>query len=1228
MMEDFEYLQQRLRLHVELMERHLTGVSELILAPKQDNIKQIRVHCRQCVVSRVTVNGVEARFEHHDFLGEIVQESYRDWSSFDLFYRGAIVASKEGTLVIEMPPSVRIVDKKECKDDDSKKVDGENPTDDEHDANAVWDSSDVLPLSSTKFAPVRVRIQYTVTNPRGGVRFMLPDELHPNRVPHMYTYCGPFGGLCDGARTWMPCRDMLGDKCTFRIELIVPASCVAVCSGRLVGQTLDAQKLHRTFRFVVDTKTSCSLLGFAVGPFRMHVSESMPRVAHFCLPDRLTELMTATKFKDPHFVTYFETYFNARYPFATYSQIFVDDPPTDCQYFAGLSVLNQDVLYGPTIIDHAFVSQAIQIKGFIGSWIAGAIGIQSTKHAWVLVGIVGYLFDLYVLSAYGSEAYGYRIQLAIDALVTMELVAENGPPSLMYDDVDVYGEYDPSYMPFLEAKAPLILRMIERKVEQEVGPRHLQLALQRIVSGQVGGVSGSGGSKQQSSTNNGDDKDDDKDDEDEGMMDGDKDSNGALASGQLQPLSTWYLLRTVKVVAGAPGSDLCKAFLQTWIVRGGLPLISVGFWYNRKQTQAELVLEQSLLPGCEKFEGIMKITIVEDSGEHSDLRRIENLRHKWEFPCHAKVRKKRRTRQKLDQADDDYSQQITGPGMGLNDTPVFWVKIDPDAGWLSHIVMYQPDFNWMEQLLSDSKCVRSRVHAARALALYPLPHEKPHVMACRVLTEAMSGLTTHCNRIRAEAAISLGIWQSLHAPHTNANMALPEWKGMQNLVRIFKEHFFDRTADMPLPNYFLPSGGKVVLESVGADTSNSTTSRDIRIQDYAEGEYEIKKAIPRGLAMVRCRTGFSPPEIETFLLQLLMQNDNSKNYVDMADESCVADDCFYLGSLILSLSVLNLELRSPTSTTAVEITRLLHYDNVKPSYRHTITVCCLEALCNLQLAGRMTDMEAIAYHKYASPAYPSVVRQAAIESILRLYFAEDPRGDPSAQRRDKSRVFGPVAAVSYALKLIQLDESPRIRRFAVQVCLNCIRGFPPSVAAQVLSTRDHAYTLSIMHRIQMEVPGAFIQKSPSKDLIAKAFTPPSLAPLRDDSSAARDVAEAMWSLINTTADYDQPLRVSLSILYRKIWGDTTPICVAHTVQEKSADWAGGFEAFRRLIDVSKNHGAKPTKSSSGYQPKSTDDSSKKRPFMGSPPLSSGLDHLKGKKLKLKFGDNTIASHKL
>ncbi|EFX59993.1 hypothetical protein DAPPUDRAFT_346003, partial [Daphnia pulex] len=87
-----------------------------------------------------------------------------------------------------------------------------------------------------------------------------------------------------------------------------------------------------------------------------------------------------------------------------------------------------------------------------------------------------------------------------------------------------------------------------------------------------------------------------------------------------------------------------------------------------------------------------------------------------------------------------------------------------------------------------------------------------------------------------------------------------------------------------------------------------------------------------------------------------------------------------------------------------------------------------------------------------------------------------------------------------------------------------------------------------MHTIQMEYHGAFLQKSPTKELIAKVFQPPSLAPLREDSPAARVAAESMWTLMNTAADYDQPLRVSLTMLYRKIWGDTTPICLAHTVQ--------------------------------------------------------------------------------
>ncbi|OQR94945.1 transcription initiation factor TFIID subunit 2 [Achlya hypogyna] len=1241
MMMEYEYLQQRLQLRVDLMEKRLVGVSEIILAPKTVDLKRVRINCRQMKVSRVSVNGVDARFEQLDFLAEIVHESYRDWAAFDLFYRGAIVAAKEGTLVVELPADVERMHGQSSAPSASQSSaeDTDNATDEDTKHakdNAFWDL-DQMPLSTTGFEPLRIRVEYIVENPRGGVRFLLPDDEHPNRSPHMYTYCGPFGGLCDGARMWMPCRDSLKDTCTFRIELIVPAYCVAVCSGRLVDQSVD--DAYRSFKYVVNTRTHCSMIGFAVGPFRMYIPEAMPRMTHFCLPEVYEDLVHTTSsvhtsksnkestagqpYPTTSILAFFEGYLNARYPFETYQQVYVEDPPEECQYFAGAAVLDQRSLYGPTIIDRKLPSHLLQVKAFVGSWIAGAIGILTTKDAWVLVGVVGHLVNAYVKVVFGEEECGYRIQLAMDALTTIELTSD--APSLIYPDVDVYGEYDPSYVPFLEAKGPLILHMIEQRVEQRLGPKHLQIALQRIVAGSVP-MESYGKSKKENDDDKEKDGDDDGDDGDDGnqsVVNMDEAASSSKA-GQPVALSTWSLLSIVKSIAGASGQDLCRSFLQTWIVHGGLPFFSVGFWYNRKQTQAEVVLEQTLLPGCEKYTGNIKITIVEEQSEYVHHKRIEAVRHKWEFPCHSKVRKKRRTRQKLDQSDDDYSSQISGAGMGLNDTPVYWVKIDPECGWLRHIVMYQPDFNWMEQLLSDSKCVRSRVHAARALALYPLSHEKPHVMACRVLTECMHGLTTHSRRLRAEAAVALGLWQSLHAPMTNARTDLPEWKGMHNLFRIFKEHFFDRSADMPLPNYFLPSGGKVVLESVG--DAQSTTSRDIQIQDYAEGEYEIKKAIPKALAMVRSRTGFSPPEIETFLLQLLTQNDNSKNYVEMADESSVADDCFYVGSLIMSLSVLVLENRSGRKDTATEILRLLHYDDVRPSYGHTITICCLEALCNLQLAGRLADDTVVPYHKYASTKYPSMVRKAAIESILRLYFAEDPRDEAPAFKK-LGRSYGPVAAITYALQLVEVEQSPGVRRFVVQVCLNCLRGFPPSVAAQVLSTWDHAYTLGIMHAIQTEHHGAFLSKSPTKESIAAMFTPPSLAPLREDTLATRAVAELLWTTMNTTAATDQPLRVALSLLYRKIWGDTTPLCLAHAVQEKPPQWAGGYESLRKLIDESRAiaKGMYPGKA------KSLDDVSKKRPPSGSPPLTGmagTFDQLKGKKLKLKLGETIVMSGKL
>ncbi|CAI5710886.1 unnamed protein product [Peronospora effusa] len=1296
MIGDFEYLQQRVALQVDVMRKHVVGVAEVVLAPRASELRVLRLHARQLKVRTVHIDSVKTNFEQLNFLNEVVDENYRDLATFDLFYRGAIVASKEGELIVEIPREITFQEDDQDVEESSNLSDHhmvdnfETEVGTHYEQKLTLDNWDIdrLPKSSTGFKPIIVRIEYEIFEPSGGLRFVLPDEEYqPKRSPHMYSYCGPFGGLCDGARSWMPCRDTLRDACTFRIELTVPDWCVAVCSGQMVQQVLnpesDADGVQwRTFRYVVNPKTNCSSVGFAVGPFRLYVPPEMPKMTHFALPECFEGLVHCTS-RLASTMTYFETALGASYPFKTYQQVFVEDLPDQLQYIAGGAILDQNLLHGPRIIDRELPSHLAQVKGLVGSWVGGAVGIQSTKDAWVLIGVIGHLVNTYVRSIYGEEEYGYRIQLAMDALTTMELTTDQLSPALLSSEVDVYSEYDPVSLTLLEVKAPLVLHM----VEQRVGPKHLSIAIQRAVSGGGVGVvassaahgggdahaTGDGNKDEEINKTQVDKKSGGRYDEEEAGEAGSEAANVG-AAGKLtglassEPLTTLSFLKTVKAIAGASGQDLTKSFLSLWIIEPGMPFFTVGYWYNRKQTQAEVVVQQEIPPGGKLYTGPITITIVEDTSEYSYQKRIEHKRHKFDFPCHSKVRKKRRKRQGL--ADPDDSVSVSGPGMGLNDTPVFWVKIDTGCAWLRHVVMHQPDFNWMEQLLSDKK-VGSRVHAARALALFHRPHEKPNVMSCRVLTECMSGLTTHSRRLRAEAAQSLGIWQSIHAPLTNANTQLPIWKAMHNLVRIFKEHFFDRVTDMPLPNYFLPSGGKVILEALGAQQA-SISSKQIQVQDYAAGEYEIKKSIPKALAMIRAQSGKSPPEIEAFLLQLLTENDNSKNYIEMDDQSKVADDCYYIGNLVLSLSVLSVDrpARSDDGDTLVvrEILRYLHYDQVQPSYNKTVTVCCLEALCNLVLAGRCAE-KLVNFHSFASPKHSNVVRKVAIESILRLYFVEDPNGPTAgddsslakgmsysigssahqktsrASTRGSSSLltnnYGATAAMLWLCELLKVEQSPGIRLFAVQVCLNCIRGFPPGVGKEVLATWDHSYTLGLMNHIEMKAPTSFLLSSPEKDKILGLFDRPDLSKLRDDSSSAKRIVEELWNLMNTTAAMDQRLRVALIVLYRKVWGENTPISVAHIVQDKASNWAGGYESLRLMMEDSKNRmsmsssgrggnnaGLNGPDASNGMGRKSDDDRKRGFPFAGSNSTDSALEQFRGKKFKFKMGDTTFRSHKL
>jgi transcription initiation factor TFIID subunit 2 len=264
-------------------------------------------------------------------------------------------------------------------------------------------------------------------------------------------------------------------------------------------------------------------------------------------------------------------------------------------------------------------------------------------------------------------------------------------------------------------------------------------------------------------------------------------------------------------------------------------------------------------------------------------------------------------------------------------------------------------------------------------------------------------------------------------------------------------------------------------------------------------------------------------------------------------------------------------------------------------------------------------------------------------------------------------LYGAPAALKWVSDFLQVEQSPGLRLFAVQVCLNCFRGFPPSVSTEILSTIEHGYILSIRRTIQMRDPLCFLQKNPEKKHIQELFACPSLKKLRSDTQMAKIIVEEIWKKMNTCTAFDQRLRIALMVLYKKIWKESTPIAVAHTVQKKSSNWAGGYESLRLMMEESKlrmNNGGTTTttttttSSSSNHQQgyRSTTGTSgsisslvtKKEATLNVSTTGNGssstnsnvttptnigettaLEKLKGKKIKLKMGGDTLfKSHKI
>ncbi|XP_021905481.1 transcription initiation factor TFIID subunit 2-like, partial [Carica papaya] len=342
----------------------------------------------------------------------------------------------------------------------------------------------------------------------------------------------------------------------------------------------------------------------------------------------------------------------------------------------------------------------------------------------------------------------------------------------------------------------------------------------------------------------------------------------------------------------------------------------MGFSYNKRKN----IVEMAVLRGCTAtpdsstlilsanpdsenrdgdvgWPGIMSIRFFEIDGmsDHPKLPMSGDTWQLLEIQCHSKLVARRYQKPKKGakpDGSDDNGEVDTRSSM---DSPLSWIRADPEMEYLAEIHLHQPVQMWINQLERDEDVV---AQAQAIMALESLPQLS--FSTVNALNNFLSDSKAFW-RVRIDAAFALAKTASEET----------DWAGLLHLVKFYKGRRFDTNIGLPKPNDF---------------------------RDFPE--YFVLEAIPHAVAMVRAADKKSPREAVEFVLQLLKYNDNTGNPYS---------DVFWLAAFVDSVG--NLEFGQQNifflSSLLKRIDRLLQFDRLMPSYNGILTISCIRTLTQI-----------------------------------------------------------------------------------------------------------------------------------------------------------------------------------------------------------------------------------------------------------------------------------------
>ncbi|XP_076922819.1 transcription initiation factor TFIID subunit 2-like isoform X2 [Bidens hawaiensis] len=757
------------------------------------------------------------------------------------------------------------------------------------------------------------------------------------------------------ARCWFPCMDDSLQRCCFDLEFTVANNLVAASTGTLMYQVLtNDDPPCKTYIYKINVPVAAQWVSLAVAPFEIFPDRHNNLITHFCLSHNLPKLRNTVGFLYSAY-SHYEHYLSTKFPFGSYTQVFINPEMavSSLSLGASMNIFSSQILFDEKIIDQTIDTRIKLAYGLARQWFGVYITAEAPNDEWLLDGLAWFLTDSFIKQFLGNNEARYRRYKANCAVCKAD---DSAATALSSADASkaLYGTQCIGFYGKVRSwKSVAVLQMLEK----QMGPESFCKVLKNLVAPP-------------------------------------KDTTRPLRT--LSTKQFWHLANEV----GNLERPFLREFFPRWVGSSGCPVLKMGFTYNKRKNLVEL----AALRGCTAtpdsnptfpnskpdfvkrevdagWPGMMSIRVHELDGmyDHPVLPMAGETWQLLEIQCHSRLVSKRFQKPKKgpkhDGSDDNADAVASADTRSNNDSPLQWLRADPEMEYLAEIHFNQPVQMWINQLEKD-KDVVAQVQAITALELFP--HHMPIVNALNHLLCDSQAFW----RVRIEAAFALA---------TTASEAT-DLAGLQNLIKFYKSRRYDEKIELPKPNDF---------------------------HDFAE--YFVLEAIPHAVALVRSSDKKSPREAVEFILQLLKYNENNGNPYS---------DVYWLAALVQSVGELEFgqETVSKLSSLVKRIDRLLQFDRLMPSYNGILTVSCIRTLTQIALKlSEFTPLDHIIdlIKPFSSSKSQWQVRIEAFRSLLDLEY--HCKGIDAAlilftiYMKDEPSLRGQVKLGVHAMRLCQIN---------------------------------------------------------------------------------------------------------------------------------------------------------------------------------------------------------------